>query len=265
MAQAQPANHSQLQSAKTRTRAWGPMYKAVAYSPKLSRLQKAILNYLTMHLDPRKRATDSRWAKVSLIGRSIGYSNRHVQRGLKSLSEGHYVLIEHRFIHGRKAPSRFTLTNRIFDEYEQALKDKSARKALSRGCDIMSLSQCDIVADKSSETIEEVEIPNKFSTPAGEQNVHCLDKARKERKPSTREKARSILVSMIKITPRHFISHKAVDRTADRLLDQFGIGPFYELERRVARAGKMGSLPWDPNALEYELACIANGGGLISE
>lgn len=257
MAQAQPANHSQLQSAKTRTRAWGPMYKAVAYSPKLSRLQKAILNYLTMHLDPRKRATDSRWAKVSLIGRSIGYSNRHVQRGLKSLSEGHYVLIEHRFIHGRKAPSRFTLTNRIFDEYEQALKDKSARKALSRGCDMMSLSQCDIVADKSSETIEEVEIPNKFSTPSGEQNVSSLAKAR-ERKISTREKARSILASMVSIRPGEFIPYKAVDRTADRLLDRFGIKPFYELESRLAECQKLGDVPWNPNWFEYELERLAN-------
>lgn len=257
MALAQPAKFPTKQSGKVR--AWGAVYKAVAYSPKLKRLHKAIMNYLTMHMDTRKLGTDSRWSAVAAMARVTDYSVRQIQRGLKDLNDRGYILIEHRFIHGRKAPSRFTITNKIFDEYEQALAAKQARKALGNGCDMMSGSQYDITAQQSNTDQKLVSRSEEFSTPERAENVVCISEAKtKDRKPSTREKARGMMANMPHYGPKVYVPYEGVSVTADRLYDKFGIEGFYALERRMIERGTHGNVKWNARWFEREMELALN-------
>lgn len=250
MAQAQPALKTTSQ-VKDRTRNGGRSLNAIWMSENLTTNEKVILNALASDQDVRGDFQDFRYMALSRFERLTSLSRRTIIRTLNELVGRGYLQKRLTVVKGVKQPTYFRITDRIFEEYGDRLPERGSATETPRGS-----------ATEAPKLIQEqgTNSPNKFSTPSGAQKVVSLDKAR-ERKTSTREKARSIVVSLIEIRPGVFIPHKAIDRTADRLLDQFGIKPFYELERRVAVAGKMGKLPWDPNALEYELACIAEGIG----
>jgi hypothetical protein len=256
MPAAQPATNLQSQQ-PDRSRAWGAVYKAVNYSPYLNKNEKVVLNHLTMHLNVRDRGRGTRWAKIATICLATCLSRASVHRALKRLHEGGYILKEHRFSHGRKAPSNFAVTGRIFDEYKQALEERRARKPLGNGCLTVRPSQCltvthSIKTDPNEETKPKILGTECSTAVGGAQNLNIKKEAKEQQKPKrigTRQEARRIIYGSLEWRPGEFIPYSAVDGLADHLLDKFGIEALRVLKNDLVEHNIFGCVKW--NARKY--------------
>jgi hypothetical protein len=204
--------------------------------------QKAVLHYLAAQLNFNGNFDEWRWYPVRTISQATGWSDRQVQRALKQLVAGGFLLCRRRFKNNGQLPSEYLLTDKIFlpppgDQQSPPLVTSSHHPGDQQSPPLVTSSHPELLQEEAPSLA-----PSILTAAKAAEKIHTKNPFAQKRQ----EREACEIISAV-VAHDGFVNVKALDGAAKGFLERYGIETLRAFRAHAIETGRLGAIKWDAN------------------